>query len=152
MANAHIWMVYATCMARVVVLLPHGWSKLTMLCHWRDLAVGCRCICCVSAGDRLKLEDASWCVVEGIRNTGEYGAVYNFRVGEYHTYFVGDVSNWGWAVWTHNLGCNEGIDHLDEMRVLTEREEAAMKATPSRNSLRNSEPPSFVPTWELHLR
>ncbi len=103
-------------------------------------------------GDRLKLEDGSWSTIEGVRDTGRYEAVYNFRVSEFHTYFVGDGSGWGWAVWAHNLGRNDEIDHLDEMRVLTEREGAAMKATPSRNSLQNWEPPSFVPTWELHLR
>jgi hypothetical protein len=27
--------------------------------------------------------------------------VYNCRVAEYHTYFVGDAT-WGWSVWAHN--------------------------------------------------
>jgi hypothetical protein len=50
-------------------------------------------------GDRLKLEDGSWTTIEGIQDTGVYAAVYNFRVSEYHTYFVGDDEQ---AIWAHN--------------------------------------------------
>jgi hypothetical protein len=55
-------------------------------------------------GDRLKLEDGSWTTIEGIQDTGVYAAVYNFRVSEYHTYFVG-CDEWGFAVWSHNQAC-----------------------------------------------
>ena len=49
--------------------------------------------------------------------------VYNLRVADYHTYFVGDAS-WGFALWAHNAyrvardprvraGYNPGAGHLD---------------------------------------
>ena len=44
----------------------------------------------IRVGDRMLGEDGRWLAVEGVRDTGEYEAVYNFRVAEYHTYFVGD--------------------------------------------------------------
>ena len=34
-------------------------------------------------------------------DTGEYETVYNVRVADYHTYFVG-AADWGFAVWAHN--------------------------------------------------
>jgi len=33
--------------------------------------------------------------------------VYNCRVAEYHTYFVGD-QEWGFSIWSHNLACVQG--------------------------------------------
>jgi hypothetical protein len=36
--------------------------------------------------------------------TGVLEVVYNLRVGEHHTYFVGDET-WGWAAWAHNQIC-----------------------------------------------
>lgn len=35
------------------------------------------------------------------RRRGE-ATVYNFRVEEWHTYFVGDPITWGFDVWVHN--------------------------------------------------
>ncbi len=63
-------------------------------------------------GDRLKLEDGSWSTIEGVRDTGRYEAVYNFRVREFHTYFVGDETTWGWAVWAHNMCTPEELARL----------------------------------------
>jgi hypothetical protein len=42
--------------------------------------------------------------VESIRDTGDWEPVYNLRVAEYHTYFVGD-NEWGFSVWAHNQNC-----------------------------------------------
>ena len=36
-----------------------------------------------------------------MRDTGREEVVYNGRVAEYHTYFVGD-EGWGFSVWAHN--------------------------------------------------
>jgi Pretoxin HINT domain len=52
-------------------------------------------------GDRLLCEGGRTVVVESIVETSRLAKVYNFRVGEYHTYFVGG-EDWGWAVWAHN--------------------------------------------------
>ena len=56
-------------------------------------------------GDRLLCEDGSLITVEGVRDTGEWETVYNFRVADFHTYFVG-CDEWGFSVWAHNNnGC-----------------------------------------------
>jgi len=39
--------------------------------------------------------------VEGVCDTGREEVVYNCRVAQYHTYFVGDAA-WGFSVWAHN--------------------------------------------------
>ena len=52
-------------------------------------------------GDVLVSHDGQEVIVEGIAPSGEWEAVYNLRVADWHTYFVGDVG-WGWSVWAHN--------------------------------------------------
>jgi hypothetical protein len=53
------------------------------------------------AGDRILGRTGETAVVEEVFATGLWETVYNFRVAEYHTYFVGEES-WGFAVWAHN--------------------------------------------------
>ncbi|MCE9531913.1 MAG: HINT domain-containing protein [Planctomycetes bacterium] len=48
--------------------------------------------------------DAGWSTVEEVFDTGEYERVYNLRVAEWHTYFVGG-EGWSEAVWAHNTAC-----------------------------------------------
>src|SRR5262249_19836875 len=52
-------------------------------------------------GDLLNSDDGSWVPVEGLHGTSEQLPVYNLRVAEYHTYFVG-AEHWGFSVWAHN--------------------------------------------------
>jgi hypothetical protein len=51
-------------------------------------------------GDRIRLAEG-WGVVEGVAVSGEVVTVYNWRVAEFHTYFVGG-DDWAFAVWAHN--------------------------------------------------
>ena len=53
------------------------------------------------AGDRLDTEDGLGVTVEFVRDTGEWVPVYNLRVADHHTYFVGS-EEWGFSVWAHN--------------------------------------------------
>lgn len=53
------------------------------------------------AGYDLSCEDGSWAAVAEVFDTGEWAAVYNFRVADWHTYFVGR-QEWGFSVWAHN--------------------------------------------------
>jgi hypothetical protein len=39
--------------------------------------------------------------VEDLLDTGEYETVYNLRVADFHTYFVG-CQEWAFSVWAHN--------------------------------------------------
>lgn len=57
-------------------------------------------------GDKLRL-GSGWATVESLNDTGEWKTLYNFRVAEYHTYFVGSEA-WGFSIWTHNAKCAPG--------------------------------------------
>lgn len=48
-------------------------------------------------GDLLRTVDG-WVPVTGVKPTGRYETVYNLRVADYHTYFVGS-EEWGFSVW-----------------------------------------------------
>ena len=50
-------------------------------------------------------------------NTGELEAVYNLRVADHHTYFVGD-EGWGWAAWAHNLYFYHGTSKSNAASIL----------------------------------
>jgi hypothetical protein len=52
-------------------------------------------------GDELSTHDGRWIAVERIEKTEKSATVYNLRVGDYHTYFVGS-SEWSFSVWAHN--------------------------------------------------
>jgi len=53
-------------------------------------------------GDMLRSHDGQWVPVEGVADSGEDSLVYNLRVSEDHTYFVGG-REWGFSAWAHNL-------------------------------------------------
>ena len=55
----------------------------------------------LARGDLLIGRDGEQTVVEDVSPTEEFERVYNFRVAEYHTYFVGS-KEWGFEVWAHN--------------------------------------------------
>jgi hypothetical protein len=55
----------------------------------------------LKVGDRLLTEDGAWVAVEAVEDTGEWVTVYNLRIADYHTYFVG-CDEWGFSVWAHN--------------------------------------------------
>ncbi len=52
----------------------------------------------LGAGDLLVSHDGQVKPVEDVLDTGEYETVYNVRVAEFHTYFVGGQA-WGFSVW-----------------------------------------------------
>src|SRR5262249_11937433 len=54
----------------------------------------------LAEGDRIRA-DSGWVGIEEVFDTGCYETVYNLRVADWHTYFVGD-EGWGRAVWAHN--------------------------------------------------
>ena len=49
-------------------------------------------------GDRLLTAEGQWVAVEDLLDTGDWEPVYNLRVADFHTYFVGD-QGWGFSVW-----------------------------------------------------
>src|SRR5262249_20359541 len=64
----------------------------------------------LAAGDLLRSHDGQWVPVEEVVDNGEESVVYNLRVSEYHTYFVGG-EDWGFSVWAHNL-CDASISSV----------------------------------------
>jgi len=54
----------------------------------------------IKPGDLLRTENG-WVEVKKVMDTGRTEIVYNLRVEDYHTYFVGS-EEWGFAVWAHN--------------------------------------------------
>ena len=55
-------------------------------------------------GDLLRSHDGQWVAVGKVYDNGEEEKVYNLRVADYHTYFVGS-REWGFSVSAHNA-CN----------------------------------------------
>jgi hypothetical protein len=55
----------------------------------------------LAIGDWLLAENGHWLILDDLLDTGEYETVYNCRVADHHTYFVG-TEEWGFAVWAHN--------------------------------------------------
>jgi hypothetical protein len=66
-------------------ILGKGWTRTV------DLQIG----------DMLVGHDGQTNAVEDILETGACDSVYNFRVADHRTYFVGDA-HWGFTVWAHN--------------------------------------------------
>ncbi|TWT77484.1 Serpin (serine protease inhibitor) [Posidoniimonas polymericola] len=55
----------------------------------------------IKTGDRLACDRGGSIVVSHIERTGKTEAVYNLRVADHRTFFIGD-SDWGFGVWAHN--------------------------------------------------
>jgi RHS repeat-associated protein len=55
----------------------------------------------IHAGDSIWTEVSGWVTVDVVEDTGAWETVYNFRIADSHTYFVGETE-WGFSVWAHN--------------------------------------------------
>jgi hypothetical protein len=55
----------------------------------------------LTAGDLLSTRDGGLLPVEGVADSGQVETVYNWRIAEYHTYFVA-ARDPGASVWAHN--------------------------------------------------
>jgi RHS repeat-associated protein len=52
-------------------------------------------------GDLLWSHKKNWAVIDALEGTDTYATVYNLRIADYHTYFVGR-QDWEFSVWAHN--------------------------------------------------
>jgi hypothetical protein len=68
-------------------------------------------------GDQLRSHDGGWVILEDV-TPGESAPVYNVRIADYHTYFVGS-HYWGFSVLAHNLGTCP-IGEAEEVASATE--------------------------------
>jgi hypothetical protein len=64
---------------------------------------GWRCVDEMQAGDMLRSDNGQWVAVEDICDSGVDEKVYNVRIAEHHTYFVGDLNTWRFSAWAHNV-------------------------------------------------
>jgi hypothetical protein len=55
--------------------------------------------------------------VEDLLDTGEYETLYNLRVADHHTYFVGS-REWGFSVWAHNACVYQAVDDSGQVRYV----------------------------------
>ncbi len=55
-------------------------------------------------GDILLSHDGQQRAIQGLSEADSVATVYNLRVADYHTYFVG-CQEWGFSVWAHNVDC-----------------------------------------------
>ncbi len=55
----------------------------------------------LEVGNQLSSHDGRWITLEGIVDLRQVATVYNLRVSDYHTYFVG-CKEWGFSAWAHN--------------------------------------------------
>lgn len=55
----------------------------------------------IEPGDELRSHDGQWIPLDSKHLTDSIITVYNMRVAEDHTYFVGSPL-WGFTVWAHN--------------------------------------------------
>ena len=55
----------------------------------------------LAIGDLLLTRCGGRVAVEGVADSGKVETVYNWRIADYHTYFVGG-SDWDFSVWAHN--------------------------------------------------
>ncbi|WP_162668091.1 polymorphic toxin-type HINT domain-containing protein [Gemmata massiliana] len=58
-------------------------------------------------GEQILGLAGEWLRVEGVKGSGQITTVYNFRVADFHTYFVG-TENWEGGVWAHNAYVSVG--------------------------------------------
>jgi hypothetical protein len=63
----------------------------------------------LAAGDVLRSENGEPVTVLRVADTGKVAPVYNLRVADDHTYFVG-CDEWGFSVWAHNASYYHGTD------------------------------------------
>ena len=66
----------------------------------------------LKAGDNLLSAEKSKLPVENVSETGDTETVYNFRVADWHTYFVGN-EDWDFEVWVHNACFNPNQSPLN---------------------------------------
>ena len=61
----------------------------------------------METGQEVLGKDGEWTVVTAVEKTRRIETVYNCRVAEFHTYFVGG-EDWEFSVWAHNANATYG--------------------------------------------
>jgi Pretoxin HINT domain len=74
----------------------------------------------IRPGDLVYSHDGQQRAIESVSENGDYLRLYNLRVAEWHTYFVGD-EEWGISVWAHNqcvnLNSNSAVSNFGTYQI-----------------------------------
>ncbi len=73
----------------------------------------------LKAGDKLSTLSGEWVALREAFDTEQWEPVYNVRVANTHTYFVGDET-WGFALWAHNVSCQEVVAEVQAVTGIQE--------------------------------
>lgn len=103
----------------------YAWGKGWVPCH--ELVVG----------DTLLGEDGRWLTVEDLLDTGVWETVYNLRVADFHTYFVG-CDEWGFSVWAHNAECAVVQKSAKKWEIVDKATGDVLSSHTSRNAAENA--------------
>jgi len=98
-------------------------------------------------GDVLGSHNGKSVAVEALEDTGDYETVYNLRVADWHTYFVGGI-DWGFSVWAHNAYSQADLNkQKGKVKWVRERssmsDQAASYQAGAKNA-RNGKAPSLL--------
>jgi len=89
----------------------------------------------LQVGDLLVSSQGTLIPIESISQLNEITTVYNLRVADHHTYFVGGAL-WGWDVWVHNARY-VSADEADE--VISVFQGSSVAAGRAHNAFRNKQ-------------
>ncbi|QVL34928.1 hypothetical protein KIH39_15565 [Telmatocola sphagniphila] len=67
-------------------------------------------------GDRIQGNEKEWLSITDLFEDKEVEPVYNLRIADYHTYFVGE-DFWSWCIWAHNHYFEVGA--FNELKQIT---------------------------------
>jgi hypothetical protein len=79
----------------------------------------------LKVGDQLRTRCGSLVAVEAVEDSGEVETVYNWRIADYHTYYVSAVED-GVSVWAHNAACIESKSYASSEQGRRLRQSAMM--------------------------
>jgi Pretoxin HINT domain len=93
------------------------------------------------AGDELVSHDARLIKVTSVCSTEAVTTVYNLRVADHHTYFVGG-NEWGWDIWVHNASYYNA-----SLRINSPEQVADL-----RKAFNSSERTAFIKNWATNSK
>jgi Holliday junction resolvase-like predicted endonuclease len=117
--------------AVVMELVVHGQSMKTTAEHPFYVPAQGKFVAAgeLQVGEQLVGHDGKLVQIESIGSTGDVATVYNLRVADFHTYFVGGTI-WGLDVWVHNARYNvKTFAGERQARTLLEKRDYEILAT-----------------------
>ena len=127
----------------VMELVVHGQSIKTTAEHPFFVPVQGKFVAAgeLQVGEQLVGHDGKLVQIESIGSKGEVTTVYNLRVADFHTYFVGG-GLWGFDVWVHNASYYNA-----SLRVNSPQQVADL-----RQAFNSSDKTAFIKNWAANSK